>query len=153
MTPPAFAEAMSGPDHTPAILNRWQPWLALAVGLACPLVLARLRMPPGPDAGPLRPRMVVIPTGSFLMGESSGVDLSIDRRPGPDTGVGPGPDTGVSPGPGTVLTWQRVQYSPNSSNPANSRSVRMFKGSSTALSPSAEPMSSGSLPAAREVRQ
>ena len=28
-----FAEAMSGPDHAPAILDRWRPWLALAVVL------------------------------------------------------------------------------------------------------------------------
>jgi cytochrome c oxidase subunit 1 len=27
---PAFAEALSGPDHAPAILDRWRPWLALA---------------------------------------------------------------------------------------------------------------------------
>jgi cytochrome c oxidase subunit 1 len=25
-----FAEAVSGPDHTPAFLDRWRPWLALA---------------------------------------------------------------------------------------------------------------------------
>jgi cytochrome c oxidase subunit I len=31
--PVAFAEAMSGPDHAPAILDRWRPWLALAVVL------------------------------------------------------------------------------------------------------------------------
>ena len=30
---PAFAEALSGPDHAPAILDRWRPWLALAVVL------------------------------------------------------------------------------------------------------------------------
>jgi cytochrome c oxidase subunit 1 len=29
----AFAEAMSGPDHAPAIFDRWRPWLALAVVL------------------------------------------------------------------------------------------------------------------------
>ncbi|MBI2456301.1 MAG: cbb3-type cytochrome c oxidase subunit I, partial [candidate division NC10 bacterium] len=28
---PAFAEALSGPEHAPAILDRWRPWLALAV--------------------------------------------------------------------------------------------------------------------------
>jgi cytochrome c oxidase subunit 1 len=28
-----FAEAMSGPDHAPAIFDRWRPWLALAVVL------------------------------------------------------------------------------------------------------------------------
>jgi len=28
---PEFAEALSGPDHAPAILDRWRPWLALAV--------------------------------------------------------------------------------------------------------------------------
>jgi cytochrome c oxidase subunit 1 len=27
----AFAEPMSGPDHAPAIFDRWRPWLALAV--------------------------------------------------------------------------------------------------------------------------
>lgn len=27
---PGFAEARSGPDHAPAILDRWRPWLALA---------------------------------------------------------------------------------------------------------------------------
>jgi len=26
----AFAEALSGPEHAPAILDRWRPWLALA---------------------------------------------------------------------------------------------------------------------------
>jgi cytochrome c oxidase subunit 1 len=31
--PVPFAEAMSGPDHAPAILDRWRPWLALAVVL------------------------------------------------------------------------------------------------------------------------
>ncbi len=30
---PAFAEAISGPEHAPAILDRWKPWLALAVVL------------------------------------------------------------------------------------------------------------------------
>jgi cytochrome c oxidase subunit 1 len=29
----AFAEAMSGPDHAPAIFDRWRPWLVLAVVL------------------------------------------------------------------------------------------------------------------------
>jgi cytochrome c oxidase subunit 1 len=29
----AFAEAMSGPDHAPAVFDRWRPWLALAVVL------------------------------------------------------------------------------------------------------------------------
>jgi cytochrome c oxidase subunit 1 len=28
-----FAEAMSGPDHAPPIMDRWRPWLALAVVL------------------------------------------------------------------------------------------------------------------------
>lgn len=28
--PPEFAEALSGPDHAPAILDRWRPWLVLA---------------------------------------------------------------------------------------------------------------------------
>jgi cytochrome c oxidase subunit 1 len=27
---PAFTEAMSGPDHSPAILDRWKPWLVIA---------------------------------------------------------------------------------------------------------------------------
>jgi cytochrome c oxidase subunit 1 len=27
---PQFAEALSGPDHAPAILDRWRPWLVLA---------------------------------------------------------------------------------------------------------------------------
>ncbi len=27
---PEFAEALSGPDHAPAFLDRWRPWLALA---------------------------------------------------------------------------------------------------------------------------
>jgi len=31
--PPAFAEALSGPDHAPAVLDRWRPWLALTVVL------------------------------------------------------------------------------------------------------------------------
>jgi hypothetical protein len=26
---PEFAEALSGPEHAPAILDRWRPWLAL----------------------------------------------------------------------------------------------------------------------------
>ena len=26
-----FAEALSGLEHAPAILDRWRPWLALAV--------------------------------------------------------------------------------------------------------------------------
>jgi cytochrome c oxidase subunit 1 len=30
---PGFAEAMSGPEHAPAILDRWRPWLVLAVVL------------------------------------------------------------------------------------------------------------------------
>ena len=30
---PAFADAISGPDHAPAFLDRWRPWLALAVAL------------------------------------------------------------------------------------------------------------------------
>jgi cytochrome c oxidase subunit 1 len=28
--PPEFAEAISGPEHAPAVLDRWRPWLALA---------------------------------------------------------------------------------------------------------------------------
>lgn len=31
--PPEFAQALSGPEHAPAILDRWRPWLALAVVL------------------------------------------------------------------------------------------------------------------------
>jgi cytochrome c oxidase subunit 1 len=27
---PEFAEALSGPEHSPAILDRWRPWLVLA---------------------------------------------------------------------------------------------------------------------------
>jgi cytochrome c oxidase subunit 1 len=30
---PEFAEALSGPDHAPAFLERWRPWLALAAVL------------------------------------------------------------------------------------------------------------------------
>jgi len=30
---PEFAEALSGPDHAPAVLDRWRPWLVLAVVL------------------------------------------------------------------------------------------------------------------------
>ncbi|MBI4247221.1 MAG: cbb3-type cytochrome c oxidase subunit I [Candidatus Rokubacteria bacterium] len=30
---PEFAEALSGPDHAPAILDRWKPWLVLAGAL------------------------------------------------------------------------------------------------------------------------
>lgn len=30
---PSFAEALSGPEHAPAILDRWRPWLALAAAL------------------------------------------------------------------------------------------------------------------------
>jgi len=30
---PEFAEALSGPEHAPAILDRWRPWLALTVVL------------------------------------------------------------------------------------------------------------------------
>ena len=30
---PQFAEALSGPDHAPPILDRWRPWLALAAVL------------------------------------------------------------------------------------------------------------------------
>jgi cytochrome c oxidase subunit 1 len=28
--PPEFAEALSGPDHSPPVLDRWRPWLVLA---------------------------------------------------------------------------------------------------------------------------
>lgn len=31
--PPEFAEALSGPEHAPAVLDRWRPWLALAAVL------------------------------------------------------------------------------------------------------------------------
>jgi len=27
---PEFADAVSGPDHAPAFVDRWKPWLALA---------------------------------------------------------------------------------------------------------------------------
>ncbi len=30
---PPFAEALSGPEHAPAILDRWRPWLAMAAVL------------------------------------------------------------------------------------------------------------------------
>jgi cytochrome c oxidase subunit 1 len=30
---PQFAEALSGADHAPIILDRWRPWLALAAAL------------------------------------------------------------------------------------------------------------------------
>jgi cytochrome c oxidase subunit 1 len=30
---PEFAEPLSGPDHAPAILDRWRPWLVLAGAL------------------------------------------------------------------------------------------------------------------------
>jgi cytochrome c oxidase subunit 1 len=30
---PQFAEALSGPEHAPAILDRWRPWLVLAAAL------------------------------------------------------------------------------------------------------------------------
>jgi cytochrome c oxidase subunit 1 len=30
---PRFADAISGPDHAPAILDRWRPWLVLAAAL------------------------------------------------------------------------------------------------------------------------
>ncbi len=42
---PAFAEAISGPDHAPAILDRWKPWLALTallIAIAYGPTLARL---------------------------------------------------------------------------------------------------------------
>jgi hypothetical protein len=32
-SPPEFAEALSGPDHSPLVLDRWRPWLALAAVL------------------------------------------------------------------------------------------------------------------------
>jgi cytochrome c oxidase subunit 1 len=31
--PPEFAEAISGPEHAPAFLDRWRPWLVLAAAL------------------------------------------------------------------------------------------------------------------------
>lgn len=31
--PPAFAEALSAPEHAPAVLGRWRPWLVPAVVL------------------------------------------------------------------------------------------------------------------------
>jgi cytochrome c oxidase subunit I len=31
--PVPFAEAMSGPDHSPLLLDRWKPWIALAIVL------------------------------------------------------------------------------------------------------------------------
>ena len=44
---PAFAEAMSGPEHAPAFLDRWRPWLALAgllIVVAYGPVLVRLAL-------------------------------------------------------------------------------------------------------------
>jgi cytochrome c oxidase subunit 1 len=44
---PAFAEALSGPEHAPAILDRWRPWLALAallIAVAYGPTLVRLAM-------------------------------------------------------------------------------------------------------------
>jgi cation transport ATPase len=29
----AFAEATSGPEYAPAFLDRWRPWIALALAL------------------------------------------------------------------------------------------------------------------------
>jgi cytochrome c oxidase subunit 1 len=42
---PEFAEALSGPEHAPAILDRWQPWLALTavlIAIAYGPILMRL---------------------------------------------------------------------------------------------------------------
>jgi cytochrome c oxidase subunit 1 len=44
---PGFAEAISGPEHAPAILDRWRPWLALAaflIAVAYGPTLLRLAM-------------------------------------------------------------------------------------------------------------
>jgi cytochrome c oxidase subunit 1 len=44
---PASAEAMSGPEHAPAFLDRWRPWLALAgllIVVAYGPVLVRLAL-------------------------------------------------------------------------------------------------------------
>ena len=44
---PVFAEAMSGPEHAPAFLDRWRPWLALAgllIVVAYGPVLVRLAL-------------------------------------------------------------------------------------------------------------
>jgi cytochrome c oxidase subunit 1 len=44
---PGFAEALSGPDHAPAILDRWRPWLALAgvlIAIAYGPTLVRLAL-------------------------------------------------------------------------------------------------------------
>jgi cytochrome c oxidase subunit 1 len=30
---PGFAEALSGPEHAPAMLDRWRPWVVLAIVL------------------------------------------------------------------------------------------------------------------------
>lgn len=42
---PEFAEALSGPDHAPAVLDRWRPWLvvaALLIAIAYGPMLVRL---------------------------------------------------------------------------------------------------------------
>ena len=44
---PAFAEALSGADHAPIILDRWRPWLALAfvlIAIAYGPTLVRLAL-------------------------------------------------------------------------------------------------------------
>jgi cytochrome c oxidase subunit 1 len=53
----AFAEAMSGPDHAPAVFDRWRPWIALAfvlIGLAYGPSLVRLAVETPFDAPGLR---------------------------------------------------------------------------------------------------
>jgi cytochrome c oxidase subunit 1 len=55
---PAFATALSGPDHAPAFLDRWRPWLALAAVLIVVAYgpnLLRLAMTTRLDAPGFRP--------------------------------------------------------------------------------------------------
>jgi cytochrome c oxidase subunit 1 len=54
---PPFAQALSGPEEAPAILDRWRPWLALAavlIAVAYGPVLARLVATASLDAPGLR---------------------------------------------------------------------------------------------------
>jgi cytochrome c oxidase subunit 1 len=54
---PGFAEPLSGPDHSPAVLDRWRPWLALAfllIAVAYGPTLVRLALHTPLDAPGLR---------------------------------------------------------------------------------------------------